>query len=209
MSTLTERQRQHRVAMEALARIEGRARPKRQSPAAIRRAQEAERLEKQARRVEMLEQSVEDVTGTVASFQERLDALLEVLRNQTGKDRPDDGLPLAKPTMRLIVQACADAGGYSVTDLTSARRNRHMVRYRQAGMFLCKEMTPCSLPQIGDAFGGRDHTTALHAVRKVGAGVEAGDDAVLGILAACRMHVAAALVAENERRARLLSGAPG
>jgi len=52
-------------------------------------------------------------------------------------------------------------------DLLSNRRTRAIVRPRQIAMYLAKEMTPRSLPEIGRRFGGRDHTTVLHAVRKV------------------------------------------
>ncbi|MEM8812720.1 MAG: chromosomal replication initiator protein DnaA [Pseudomonadota bacterium] len=52
-------------------------------------------------------------------------------------------------------------------DLLSARRTRSIVWPRQIAMFLCKVMTPRSLPEIGKRFGNRDHTTVLHAVRKV------------------------------------------
>lgn len=53
------------------------------------------------------------------------------------------------------------------SDLLSARRNRTIVRPRQIAMFLSKALTPRSLPEIGRRFGGRDHTTVLHAVRKI------------------------------------------
>ncbi len=58
---------------------------------------------------------------------------------------------------------------YNVTkaDLLSARRTRTIVRPRQIAMFLAKVMTPRSLPEIGRRFGNRDHTTVLHAVRKI------------------------------------------
>jgi len=58
---------------------------------------------------------------------------------------------------------------YNVTkaDLLSARRTRTIVRPRQIAMYLAKMMTPRSLPEIGRRFGGRDHTTVLHAVRKI------------------------------------------
>jgi len=58
---------------------------------------------------------------------------------------------------------------YNVTkaDLLSARRTRTIVRPRQIAMYLAKVMTPRSLPEIGRRFGNRDHTTVLHAVRKV------------------------------------------
>jgi chromosomal replication initiator protein len=54
-----------------------------------------------------------------------------------------------------------------VSDLTSKRRNRSIARPRQVAMALAKELTSHSLPEIGEAFGGRDHTTVLHACRKV------------------------------------------
>ncbi len=54
-----------------------------------------------------------------------------------------------------------------VADLLSARRSRSIARPRQIAMALAKELTNHSLPEIGDAFGGRDHTTVLHACRKI------------------------------------------
>ena len=53
------------------------------------------------------------------------------------------------------------------TDLLSARRSRDVVRPRQIAMYLAKALTSRSLPEIGRRFGGRDHTTVLHSVRKV------------------------------------------
>jgi chromosomal replication initiator protein len=54
-----------------------------------------------------------------------------------------------------------------VSELLSARRNRSITRPRQLAMALAKELTNHSLPEIGEAFGGRDHTTVLHACRKI------------------------------------------
>jgi chromosomal replication initiator protein len=54
-----------------------------------------------------------------------------------------------------------------IADLSSARRSRTITRPRQIAMALAKELTTHSLPEIGEAFGGRDHTTVLHACRKV------------------------------------------
>jgi chromosomal replication initiator protein len=61
------------------------------------------------------------------------------------------------------------ASHYNVTkaDILSARRTANVVRPRQIAMFLAKTLTPRSLPEIGRRFGGRDHTTVLHAVRKI------------------------------------------
>ncbi len=55
----------------------------------------------------------------------------------------------------------------SKADLLSSRRTRTIVRPRQIAMYLAKMLTPRSLPEIGRRFGGRDHTTVLHAVRKI------------------------------------------
>ena len=54
-----------------------------------------------------------------------------------------------------------------LADLSSRRRNRSVARPRQVAMALAKELTNYSLPEIGDSFGGRDHTTVLHACRKI------------------------------------------
>lgn len=55
----------------------------------------------------------------------------------------------------------------SKQDLLSNRRTRTIVKPRQVAMYLSKNLTPRSLPEIGRRFGGRDHTTVLHAVRKI------------------------------------------
>jgi chromosomal replication initiator protein len=57
----------------------------------------------------------------------------------------------------------------SRTDICSARRTANVVRPRQVAMYLAKTLTLRSLPEIGRRFGGRDHTTVLHAVRKIAA----------------------------------------
>jgi chromosomal replication initiator protein len=54
-----------------------------------------------------------------------------------------------------------------INDLLSPRRTRSVARPRQVAMALSKELTSHSLPEIGENFGGRDHTTVLHACRKV------------------------------------------
>lgn len=66
-----------------------------------------------------------------------------------------------------IQKTVADFYSIRVSDLKSKRRNRQIVRPRQVAMSLAKELTSLSLPDIGDAFGGRDHTTVIHACKKV------------------------------------------
>jgi chromosomal replication initiator protein len=66
-----------------------------------------------------------------------------------------------------IQRVVADYYKIKVSDLLSKRRSRSVARPRQVAMSLSKELTNHSLPEIGDAFGGRDHTTVLHACRKI------------------------------------------
>ena len=66
-----------------------------------------------------------------------------------------------------IQKTVADYFKIRVTDLLSKRRSRSIARPRQFAMALAKELTNHSLPEIGDAFGGRDHTTVLHGCRRI------------------------------------------
>jgi chromosomal replication initiator protein len=70
-------------------------------------------------------------------------------------------------TVENIQKTVAEYYKIRVADLLSKRRSRSVTRPRQVAMALAKELTNHSLPEIGDAFGGRDHTTVLHACRKV------------------------------------------
>ncbi|MCZ6853423.1 MAG: chromosomal replication initiator protein DnaA [Gammaproteobacteria bacterium] len=66
-----------------------------------------------------------------------------------------------------IQRTVAEYYNIKISDILSKRRNRSIARPRQMAMSLAKELTNHSLPEIGEAFGGRDHTTVLHACRKI------------------------------------------
>ncbi|GAA0446200.1 chromosomal replication initiator protein DnaA [Streptomyces stramineus] len=70
-------------------------------------------------------------------------------------------------TAPAIMAATADYFGHTVEDLCGASRSRVLVTARQIAMYLCRELTDLSLPKIGAQFGGRDHTTVMHADRKI------------------------------------------
>jgi chromosomal replication initiator protein len=70
-------------------------------------------------------------------------------------------------TVENIQKTVADYFKIKVSDLFSSKRTRQIVRPRQVAMWLSKNLTSQSYPSIGDAFGGRDHTTVLHAVRTI------------------------------------------
>ena len=78
---------------------------------------------------------------------------------------PEEGGPeITGPT---IMAQTASYFSLSIDDLCGTSRSRVLVNARQIAMYLCREMTELSLPKIGQAFGGRDHTTVMHADRKI------------------------------------------
>jgi chromosomal replication initiator protein len=95
-------------------------------------------------------------TGRPASVEMARDTLKDLLAFQDKKQ-----------TIENIQKAVADYYKMRVADLKSKRRSRDVARPRQVAMKIAKELTNMSLPQIGDAFGGRDHTTVIHACQKI------------------------------------------
>jgi len=73
----------------------------------------------------------------------------------------------AEITATQIIGQTAAYFGLSIDDLCGSSRSRVLVTARQIAMYLCRELTDLSLPKIGQAFGGRDHTTVMHANRKI------------------------------------------
>jgi chromosomal replication initiator protein len=90
---------------------------------------------------------------TITHVRESLKDLLAMQDRQVGIDN--------------IQKTVADYFKIRISDLHSKKRNRSITRPRQMAMALAKELTNHSLPEIGDSFGGRDHTTVLHACRKI------------------------------------------
>lgn len=97
-----------------------------------------------------------DMSGETTSMETAQDVLSDVLRSYERRITIDE-----------IQRKVAEHYALRLQDMHSARRSRNVARPRQVAMFLCKKMTPRSLPEIGRKFGGRDHTTVMHAVRKV------------------------------------------
>ena len=71
-----------------------------------------------------------------------------------------------KITIEEIQKKVAEHFNIRITDMHSPRRSRSVARPRQIAMYLAKSITSRSLPEIGRKFGGRDHTTVMHAVKK-------------------------------------------
>ena len=82
-------------------------------------------------------------------------------------------------TIDEIQRKTADYYGLKLADLLSPRRAREVARPRQVAMYLAKKLTPRSLPEIGRRFGGRDHTTVMHGVKRIEE-LRAGDSELNG-----------------------------
>jgi chromosomal replication initiator protein len=95
--------------------------------------------------------------GRVVTVEVAREALKDLLSASTGQ-----------VTVELIQKTVADYYKIKVADMYSKRRPSNIALPRQVAMYLAKELTQKSLPEIGELFGGRDHTTVLHAVRKIG-----------------------------------------
>jgi hypothetical protein len=87
------------------------------------------------------------------------------------------------PRIEQIQSAVCERYNVTMADLSSIRRTANVVRPRQVAMYLCRELTLRSLPEIGRRFGMRDHTTVLHATRKIHA-LRATDEELDGALVA-------------------------
>jgi len=88
--------------------------------------------------------------------------LAELVLRDLVSDQPPETI-----TAALIMKETSDYFSVTIDALCSADRSRVLVTARQIAMYLCRELTDLSLPKIGQAFGGRDHTTVMHAYRKI------------------------------------------
>jgi chromosomal replication initiator protein len=70
-------------------------------------------------------------------------------------------------TVELIQKAVADQFGLKVADLRSDKRLKNFVQARQLAIWLCRDMTKASYPDIGAKFGGKDHSTVIYAAKKI------------------------------------------
>ncbi|HCM83383.1 MAG TPA: chromosomal replication initiator protein DnaA, partial [Rhodospirillaceae bacterium] len=96
------------------------------------------------------------LTGAAVTLEFAQRILADQLRSQS-----------RRVSIEEIQKQTAQHFGLRIQDFLSPRRQRALARPRQLAMYLCKQLTTCSLPEIGRAFGGRDHTTVSHAVRTI------------------------------------------
>jgi len=125
----------------------------------------------------VLEFIAENVKSNVRELEGSLNRVLaysklhrEQMNMQVATEALKDILPEIVPqmiTIQSIQQNVAEYYNITVDAMLSKRRDREVVVARQVAMYFCRMLTDTSLPRIGDAFGGRDHTTVLHSCEKV------------------------------------------
>ena len=139
------------------------------------------RKKKQQEEFEVPEESLEYIASRIsANIRELEGALIRVKAFASLNRSPVDmditrqvlaGLlpdsPGPEITAELIMTQSASYFGVTMAELTGTSRSRALVQARQIAMYLCRELTNLSLPRIGQSFGGRDHTTVMHADRKI------------------------------------------
>lgn len=125
---------------------------------------------------EVLMHLVDRTPGSIRELEGALNTLAAVAGQRLTRLGPDEAAALLSTSFRAgerritvdeIQKTTADHFGLKQADLLSERRTRAVARPRQVAMYLCKQLTTRSYPDIGRRFGGRDHTTVLHGVRRI------------------------------------------
>lgn len=132
------------------------------------------------RMIEVSDSVLEYIAHKIDSNPRELEGALKCVANNSEIERSETSLEKVQELVRHLIKSqdrritiediqkkVALFYHVSMRDLLSHRRDRIIVRPRQVAMFLCKEMTTRSLPEIGRRFGGRDHTTVLYGVRRI------------------------------------------
>ena len=124
----------------------------------------------------MLDYIAESITGNVRL----LECSLNSLKHYSSTQRTKIDMDLAKMALESIfesgrshlsaadvIKLVAEDYGLSTAEILSSKRKKSFVEPRQTAMFICNKMTKLSLPEIAESFRRKDHTTVMHAVRKI------------------------------------------
>ncbi|MGA9659481.1 MAG: chromosomal replication initiator protein DnaA [Asticcacaulis sp.] len=136
-------------------------------------------------RSDVLHFLAERVPGSIRELEGAVNTLVASAGSKLGSLTLEEAMALLQPNLKVAVERrvtvdeiqklVSEHFGLKQADLLSERRTRAIARPRQVAMWLCKQHTTRSYPDIGRRFGGRDHTTVLHAVKKVEELLQADD----------------------------------
>ena len=99
--------------------------------------------------------------------------------------------PTPPLSMRLVILATGQHFGFSIGALQGIARHAPIIRARHVAFYLCRELTEFSLPSIGLAAGGRDHTTIMHGHRMIARAIDAGDAEIIAAVRKIREAIEA------------------
>lgn len=133
---------------------------------------------------------VQPITVDTEAFGPRIKSELEIAFGPLVHSEPPEA---RLPSIKLIVRVVAKFYLVPELDIRSQRRTADIVRPRQIAMYLCKTLTLKSLPEIARTIGGRDHTTALHAIRKMEALIQ-DDGRLADEIEVLKLHIRQAVL---------------
>lgn len=117
-----------------------------------------------------IDSNIRELEGALIRLVAYVTLTHKTLNLATASEALKDILPPPRPkriTIESIQKAVAKYYDLEVSEILSKKRNKQMVFPRHVAMYLCRKLTDASYPQIGDQFGGRDHTTVIHAIEKM------------------------------------------
>ncbi len=117
-----------------------------------------------------IDTNIRELEGALVRLIAYVNITKEPLNINTASNALKDILPPPRPkkiTIETIQKAVSKYYHIELNDMLSKKRNKELVQPRQVAMFLCRRLTDASFPQIGSQFGGRDHTTVIHANDKI------------------------------------------
>ncbi len=142
--------------------------------AILRKKADGERTAIPAEVLELIATNVKDNIRELEGALIRVSAFASLNKEPLTKEMAEivlsDILDVSRPrqiTAKLIMDTTATMFGFSVDELCGSNRRRPLVNARQIGMYVFRDLTDYSYPAIGREFGGRDHTTVIHAVEKI------------------------------------------
>ena len=117
-----------------------------------------------------LDSNIRELEGAITKLQgisllEKSQIDMDLCKRAIGEQ--DSHTPGSPTTIQDILNTISDYYGLRITDLLSKRRHKSIALPRQIGMYLARKHTRFSLGEIGGYFGGRDHTTVMHAIRSI------------------------------------------
>jgi chromosomal replication initiator protein len=122
--------------------------------------------------IDLISKNISSNVRDLISALNKLISFMEIMKQPITLELAQKNLRdvLASPpnlSIEIIQKTVADTYSLSVNDLKGKKRNQKIVYPRQLAMYICREMTDFSTTEIGEAFGGRDHTTVMHSIEKI------------------------------------------